>query len=99
MNKYEELANNIIDTISELVEKHYPEIKPRCITDDDSIENPSLINGTIYYDLEDEIAQKIKEQAHIFASNFILFHTSDDKEREQITNNLKKYIKEEEEEQ
>jgi hypothetical protein len=61
MDKYEELANEIIDRISEVIEEHYPEIKPRCITDDDSIENPALINGTIYYDLETEIAEKIKE--------------------------------------
>jgi hypothetical protein len=61
MDKYEELANDIIDRVSELIEEHYPEIKPRCITDDDSIENPALINGTIYYDLETEIAEKIKE--------------------------------------
>ena len=61
MDKYEELANEIIDDICEVVEENYPEIKPRCITDDDSIEEPALINGTIYYDLECGIADKIKE--------------------------------------
>lgn len=60
MDKYEELASEIIDNVSELIEKHYPEIKPKNITDD-SIENPALINGNIYYDLETEIADKIKE--------------------------------------
>lgn len=60
MDKYEELANEIINRVSDLIEEHYPEIKPRCITDDNSIENPALINGTIYYDLEQEIAEKIK---------------------------------------
>ena len=60
MKKHEELANQIIDRISEVIEENYPEIKPRCITDDDSIESPALINGTIYYDLESEIAEKIK---------------------------------------
>jgi len=60
MNKYEELANEIIDMVSDVIVEHYPEIKPRCITDDKSIENPALINGIIYYDLESEIADKIK---------------------------------------
>ncbi|KKM84218.1 hypothetical protein LCGC14_1301460 [marine sediment metagenome] len=60
MDKYEELANRIIDDICEVVENHYPEIKPKCITDDE-IENPALINGTIYYDLECEIADKIRK--------------------------------------
>lgn len=60
MDKYEELANEIIDRISDLIEEHY-DIKPKCITDDDSIDEPALINGTIYYDLEVEIAEKIKE--------------------------------------
>ncbi len=59
MNKEKELANEIIDDISELIEEHYPEIKPKCITGDE-IENPALINGTIYYDLECKIADKIK---------------------------------------
>lgn len=59
MDKYEELANKIIDDISELIEKHYPELKPKCITDDE-IENPALINGTIYYNLESKIADDIK---------------------------------------
>ena len=59
MNKYEELANEIIDEICEIIEEHY-QIKPKNITDDE-IENPALINGTIYYDLESSIADKIKE--------------------------------------
>ena len=61
MDKYEELANEIIDEISDIIEENYPEIKPRCITDDKSIENPALINGTIYYDLECRIADKIRD--------------------------------------
>lgn len=60
MNKHEELANEIIDDVCEIIEEHYPEIKPKCITDDKSIESPALINGTIYYNLESEIADKIK---------------------------------------
>lgn len=60
MDKYEELACNIIDRVSDLIEEHYPELKPRNITDDD-IDNPALINGTIYYDLETEIADMIRK--------------------------------------
>lgn len=60
MKKFEKIANEIIDDVSDVIEQHYPEIKPKCITDDKSIENPALINGTIYYDLEDEIANKIR---------------------------------------
>ncbi len=62
MNIYEELASGIIDDVSEIIENNYPEIKPKHITDDKSIESPALINGTIYYDLEDEIAGKIKSK-------------------------------------
>jgi len=60
MNKYEELANSIIEQVCEKIEKHYPELKPKNITDDD-IENPDLLNGTIYYDLESDIAEQIKK--------------------------------------
>jgi len=59
MNKQQKLANKIIYEISETIEEHYPEIKPKCITDDE-IENPALINGTVYYDLECKIADDIK---------------------------------------
>ena len=58
MNKYEEIANEIIELVSSVIEEHYG-IEPKNITDDD-IENPALINGTIYYDLESAIADKIK---------------------------------------
>jgi len=61
MTPHEELANQIIDDVCEIIENNYPELKPRCITDDKSIESPALINGTIYYDLESAIADKIKE--------------------------------------
>jgi len=59
MNKYEKLANEMIEKISEIVEDKY-NIKPKNLTDDE-IENPSLINGTIYYDLESEFAEKIEK--------------------------------------
>ena len=60
MNKQEEIANEIIDDVCEVVENNYPELKPKHITDDESIESPALINGTIYYNLESKIADKIK---------------------------------------
>lgn len=59
MNKYQELANEIIELVSSVIEEHY-NIQPKNLTDD-NIENPALINGTIYYDLEQEIADKIKD--------------------------------------
>ena len=59
MNKYEELACDIIDEISEWVENHY-DIKPKPFGDD-TLENPALINGVEYYDLESKIAEMIKE--------------------------------------
>ena len=58
-NKYEKLANEMIDKISEIIENKY-NIKPKNLTDDE-IENPALINGTIYYDLESEFAEKIEK--------------------------------------
>jgi len=59
MDKYEKLANEIIDRISELIEELY-DIKPKCLDINDNIESPALINGIVYYNLEDEIASKIK---------------------------------------
>ena len=61
MDKFEELANEIIDEVSEVIENNYPELKPRCITDDESIDSPALINGTIYYNLESDIVDKLKK--------------------------------------
>ena len=58
MNIYEEESNEIIELVSSVIEEHYG-IEPKNITDDD-IESPALINGTIYYDLESAIADKIK---------------------------------------
>ncbi len=60
MNEHEKLANEIIDEVCDMVLKHY-DIKPKHITDDTSIKNPALINGTEYYDLESSIAEKIRK--------------------------------------
>ena len=62
MDKFEEIANEIIDDVSDVIEEHYG-VEPKHITDDDSIESPALINGTVYYELESHIADKIKEKA------------------------------------
>ena len=59
MNKYEELANQIIDKVSDWIEDKY-NIKPKPFGDDD-LENPALINGIAYYDMEGEIADMIKD--------------------------------------
>jgi len=68
MDKYNEIANYVIDKISEVIEEHY-NIKPKNLTDD-NIENPALINGTIYYDLEIEIAEKVKEMVEKKSDGF-----------------------------
>jgi hypothetical protein len=64
MNKYEELANSIIDRVSEVAESQHPEIKmsnklTREIGLDKGTE--ALIVGNSYYNLEVEIARMIKE--------------------------------------
>ena len=60
MTKFEELSASIIDEVCEVIHNNY-DIKPKCITDDDSIENPALINDTKYYDLEAAIADEIEK--------------------------------------
>lgn len=57
MNKYEEIAANIIDNVIDMVHEQHPDIK--CQTDDEGTEL-SLIYGDGYYTLEQEIAEKIK---------------------------------------
>ena len=58
MDKYEELANDIIDYVSDMIEDLY-NIKPKKLEDSD-MENPALLNGVVYYDMEDTIANKIR---------------------------------------
>ena len=60
MNKYEELASEIIDMISDVIEEHY-DITPKVLTKGDDIEHPALLNGEVYYNLEDEIAEMIQK--------------------------------------
>ena len=65
MNKYEELASEAIDTISSYIEDHYrityKDKKTKKESDKDPPEKDrALIYGEDYYNMEDEIANKIK---------------------------------------
>ena len=61
MNKYEELASEIIDDVCEIVEEQHPEIKLNTkISKEAGIDNPAVICGEQYYDLELKIADLIK---------------------------------------
>lgn len=58
MNKYQELANITIIKTCDKVMEHY-KVEPKSLTDD-IIENPALLNGVPYFDLEDDVANDIK---------------------------------------
>ncbi|MCK5595206.1 hypothetical protein KAI19_03415 [bacterium] len=65
MNKYEELASEVIDTVSNYIEEHYgityKDKKTKKESDNDPPEEDrALIYGEDYYNMEDEIASKIK---------------------------------------
>ena len=65
MNKYEELASEVIDTVSNYIEEHYGityrDKKTKKESDKDPPEEDrALIYGEDYYSMEDEIANKIK---------------------------------------
>jgi len=51
------LAVDIIDEVSDLIEKEY-DLKPQPQEDND---NPALLYGETYYHLEETIIQKIKK--------------------------------------
>ena len=61
MEKEREIASEIIDLVCEKIEKIYG-LKPKPRTDDGGtkVENPALLYGQEYYDLEDEITELIK---------------------------------------
>ncbi len=62
MNKYEELANEIIDEVCEVVEKQHPELNLKTeYAKKSDVENPAVIVGVQYYDLEVCIANKIQK--------------------------------------
>jgi len=66
MDEYEELANQIIDGISEYIENaygiSYKNIKKKYWTKDETnpIEGRGLIYGNDYYDMETDIAGEIE---------------------------------------
>ncbi len=62
MNKYEELANQIIDDVCEVVETQHPELKLKTkYAKESDVQDPAVIVGVQYYNLEDDIANKIKK--------------------------------------
>lgn len=54
MDRYDELAADIIDIVLEKIEELYPELKPRKEFLDESI-NASILFGEAYYNVEGEI--------------------------------------------
>lgn len=62
MNKYEELANRMIDEVCEVVEKQHPELNLKTeYAKESDVEEPAVIVGVQYYDLECYIADEIKK--------------------------------------
>ena len=62
MDKYEELANRIIDDVCDVVERQHPELKLKTrYAEESDVENPAVVVGVQYYDLENSIANKIKK--------------------------------------
>ena len=62
MDKYEELANRIIDDVCEVVEAQHPELNLKTkYAEESDVEYPAVVVGVQYYDLECEIATQIKE--------------------------------------
>lgn len=64
MDKYEELAANIIDYVCDVVETQHPELNLKTpIAEECNIEDPAVICGDAYYSLEQDIAGLIKKFA------------------------------------
>ena len=62
MNKFEEIAALIIDDVCEVVEEQHPEIDLNTdIAKESNIEDPAVICGVPYYDLECRIADDIEK--------------------------------------
>lgn len=62
MNRFEELANEIIDEVSDAVMELHPELKPKDEDDAGIAEGEAaLINGEKYYALESVIADKLQK--------------------------------------
>jgi ribosomal protein S11 len=61
MDKYEELANKIIDIVIEQIHELYPDLKPLPEFLEDS-ENASILYGVAYYDTECQIADMLRDK-------------------------------------
>jgi hypothetical protein len=62
MNKYEELSARLIDMVCDIVDIQHPELNLNTTTAIDSgIEEPAIICGVDYYNLESEIAELIRK--------------------------------------
>lgn len=62
MDKFKELAGEIIDDVCEVVEEQHPEIKLHTKeTKEAGIEDPAVITCEAYYSLEDELSQILKK--------------------------------------
>ncbi len=62
MDKYEELANRIIDDVCEIVESQHPELTLKTeYAKESDVEDLAVIVGVQYYNLEDGIAGMIRE--------------------------------------
>lgn len=59
MDKYQEMAALIIDEVCTVIERNY-DIEPKNLNEGSDIEDPALINGTQYYDLEDSIVNRMR---------------------------------------
>lgn len=60
MDKYNEVAADIIDDVCEIVLEHYTiEVKD---LENQGLENPALINGVPYYDLEQNVASRLRKK-------------------------------------
>ena len=62
MDKYEKISMEIIDSVCEVVENQHPEIKLKTkYAKESDVEEPAVIVGIGYYNLEDSIACKLKK--------------------------------------
>ncbi len=60
MDKYDELASDIIDIVLEKIEEIYPELKPKKEFLEET-EDASILYGEAYYSVECQISDTLKE--------------------------------------
>lgn len=58
MDKWQELSAQIIDMVEEVIRRKHPKIELMA----SKLEGNTLLSGEVYYTLEDEIANYIKEE-------------------------------------